>query len=59
MNALHGMDRYWKVVVGEYMKEWNKGSVSLNTSDLNHFLMFNIRFYDEISNTNTLNSLSI
>ena len=25
MNALHGMDSYWKEVVGEYMKEWYKG----------------------------------
>ena len=29
MNALHGMDRYLKEGVGEYTKEWYKGSVSL------------------------------
>ena len=28
MNALLGMDSYWKEVVGEYMKELYKGSVS-------------------------------
>ena len=28
-GALHGMDSYWEEVVGEYMKEWYKGSVSL------------------------------
>ena len=29
MNVLLGMDSYWKEVVGEYMKEGFKGSVSL------------------------------
>ena len=29
MNALHGMDRYWKEVVGKYTKELYKCSVSL------------------------------
>ena len=29
MNALHGMARYWKAVVGEYMKEWYKSSIAL------------------------------
>ena len=29
MNALPWLDRYWKEVLGEYTKEWYKGSVSL------------------------------
>ena len=32
MNALQGIDSYWNEVVGEYMKEWYKCSVSLRYS---------------------------